>query len=130
MLKSYGFAFAGLVAIGAGAVAPGSLSVWVKSALTIAIIAICVLLYLFVRNQRIKTDEGFAILRTLEKHWGVIKSDEAQTEFSLLPPKWCRPVRLHGGLTPADWYQVGGTWSLGGLILLAIWLLPLNGNAV
>jgi hypothetical protein len=83
-----------------------------------------------VRNQRIKTDEGFAILRTLEKHWGVINSDEAQAEFSLLPPKWCRPVRLYGGLTPADWYQVGGTWSLGGLILLAIWLLPLNGNAV
>jgi hypothetical protein len=31
MLNSYGFAFAGLVAIGAGAVAPGSLSVWVKA---------------------------------------------------------------------------------------------------
>ena len=123
IVNSYGFAFAALVALGAGTVAPGALPLSVKFLLTLAIVSICILLYLFVHRQRSEAEKGLIILRRIETHWGVLKCDEA-SDSSLLPREWCKPQDLCAGLTKGDWYQIAVILVLALLIIAIVWFLP------
>jgi hypothetical protein len=124
ILNSYGFAMAGLTALGAGAVALGKIALPVKIVLTLAVLAICGFVYAFIKKQRAEAEKGLAILRKIEKHWKVLACDDANNS-SLLPRDWCSPATLRWGLTKGDLSQVGSLFVLAVLILLLIWLLPL-----
>jgi hypothetical protein len=124
ILNSYGFAMAGLIALGAGAMAPGRVSLPIKVLLTFAILLICASFCGFIKKQRSEAEKGLAILRDLERHWNVHVCDESGSS-SLLPLEWSSPTRLQWGLTRCDLYQVGSSLLLGVLVLLVAWWLPL-----
>lgn len=119
IVNVWGVAMAGLIALGAGGVALGTIPDPVQKGLTCAVLLICGLVYFYIRRRRSEAEKGLNILREIEKHWKVLDED---IDSSLLPPEWYHKAELVIGLTKGDQFHMGALFGLGIFIILLIWL--------
>jgi hypothetical protein len=124
ILTSYGLAIAGLLAIGAGGLAPGKLPMNMKWLIAFIIVAVCISIWVFIKRQRAESEKAMAVMRQIEDHYRLFETGKYLVKKSVLPEEWCRWPSMPLGLTYGDWIHVGSLVLIGVGILLLLGFIP------
>ncbi len=125
IFNAFSLSMAGLMAIVAGAIAPGYMASNLKWGVGVAVAVVCVFIIHFIRQQRQESEKAMGILRTIEKQLELYENGKYILGTSVLPQGFTKsPTRLLG-FTRGDWFAIFALVFLGLSIIAVLFLLPL-----
>jgi hypothetical protein len=124
IFRAFSLSMAGLMAVLAGAVAPGYMAPDLKWGVGVAVVVACVFIIRFIRQQRQESERAMQILRTIETRLGLYEKDKYVPEKSVLPEEFSKPQAIRMGLSRGDRFLVVALVMLGSSIIGVLMLLP------
>jgi FtsH-binding integral membrane protein len=120
MFNAFSLTVAGFMVILAGVVSTSSLSCVLRWVVGLAVVVICLVVILFIRQQRRKTREGMSILLPIERELRLFERGEYLQDRSVLPSDFSTLPGTTMGLSHGDWYLAIWLAALAALVLITI----------
>ena len=124
ILNAFSLTMTGMMAMMAGAIAIGKMSITSKLGFSCAIIIVCTITALFIQRQRQQSEEAMKILRSIEGPLGLYEKNAYLPGDSVLPESYSRPQSTRMGFTKIDQLLVGSVVLLSLSAILVVVCLP------
>ncbi|SDO94896.1 hypothetical protein [Desulforhopalus singaporensis] len=118
--NSFSLAIAGLLVILGGLLAGGPINTYIRVVSGIGILAFCIYISLFIKQQRNESDKGLAIMLKIEKEWGLYEKDRYIKNETVLPESFAVPGRMAGEYSIADFFHSYILFILAAINILVI----------
>lgn len=124
ILNAFSLTMTGLMAMMAGAIAIGKMSIASKLGFSFATIIVCTITVLFIRLQRQKSEEAMKILRSIEGPLGLYEKNAYLSGESVLPESFTKSQKTWMGFTKIDRILTGSVILLSLSLILVVVCLP------
>ncbi len=125
IFNAFSLALAGLMALMAGALAPGKMSLGLKIPVSTAVVAACVIIIIYIHRQRESSERAMGIIRAIDKRLDLFEPNEYLPGKSVLPETYACPQPKWGGFsTRIDVWLVSALVVLSGAVIGIVWALP------
>ena len=124
ILNAFSLTMTGMMAMMAGAIAIGKMSITSKLGFSFAVIIVCTITAFFIRLQRQKSEEAMKILRSIEGPLGLYEKNTYLPGESVLPKSYSKPQSTRTGFTTIDQILIGSVVLLSLSVILVVVFLP------